>query len=339
MHHPADTGTDGAGVGWAVRPDGVGDAAGHGAAERASAVKDAPADPLVLLDARGRIVNMNAAWLRQTEGRGTHDPSAAVQTGMGTDYLALCRAAAAGGDETAAWWIASRRPRRQLRPDGTVDAAGDIWLSVIDDEGGPQSLADVTLLLEGICGNRNLPARLPFAVGRPRLQLRDGNGPVGRICCLDRPTRTLRPTPGRGAVWRLVSHLALNHLSLVDSGDGRAGESFREILRLYLLDDLDNYEQRARWIDGIAGVSGRRVAARVPGPHGGVCRGMEVRIEIDEDKFADGAGYLFASVLERFLGSWVSLNSFTRLVAASRQLESRKEAWRWPPRAGNRVLV
>lgn len=249
------------------------------------------------------------------------------------------RNAAAGRDETAAWWIASRRPRRQQRPDGTVDAAGDVWLSVIDDDGGPQALADVTLLLEGICGNRNLPARLPFAVGRPRLHFRDGNGPVGRISCLDRPTRTLRPTPGRGAAWRLVSHLALNHLSLVDAGDGRAGESLREILRLYLLDDLDNYEQRARWIDGIVAVSGRRVAARVPGPHGGVCRGMEVRIDLDEEKFADGAGYLFASVLERFLGSWVSLNSFTRLVAASRQLESRKEEWRWPPRAGNRVLV
>jgi type VI secretion system protein ImpG len=243
-----------------------------------------------------------------------------------------------GGDAKAVWWIAARRPRRELRPDGTVDTAGDIWLSLVDDDGGLESLADVTLVMEAWCGNRNLPGRLPFAVGRPRLTLRDGRGPVGTITCLTRPTRTLRPTPGRGAAWRLVSHLALNHLSLVDPGDGQAGESLREILRLYLLDDLDDYEQRARWIDGVVGVAGRRVAARVPGPTGGVCRGVEVRVELDDDAFADGAGYLFASVVERFLGAWVSINSFTRMVAASRQRESRKEEWRWPPRAGNRVL-
>jgi type VI secretion system protein ImpG len=145
--------------------------------------------------------------------------------------------------------------------------------------------------------------------------------------------------PGRGAAWKLVSHLSLNHLSLVDAGDGRAGESLREILRLYLLDDIDDLEQRSRWIDGLVSVSGRRVAARVPGPAGGVCRGVEVRVDLDDDNFADGAGYLFASVLERFLGAWVSINSFTRLVAGSRQRESRKEEWRWPPRAGDRVLV
>jgi type VI secretion system protein ImpG len=242
-------------------------------------------------------------------------------------------------DESAAWWIAARRPRREPRPDGTVDAAGDVWISVVDDAGGPQALADVTLMIEAQCLNRNLPTRLPFAVGRPRLQLRDGQGPVGRITCLNRPTRTLRPVPGRGASWRLVSHLSLNHLSLVDAGDGAAGDALREVLRLYLLDDLDDYEQRSRWIEGIVGVSGRRVAARVPGPLGGVCRGVEVRLVLDDDNFADGAGYLFSSVLERFLGAWVSLNSFTRLVAASRQRESRQEEWRWPPRAGNRVLV
>jgi len=246
---------------------------------------------------------------------------------------------APGRDRSEIWWIAARRPRHEARPDGTVDTCGDIWLSLVDHAGGPQALADVTLSMEAQCGNRNLPGRLPFAVGRPRLYLRDGQGPIGRITCLTKPTRTLRPAPGRGAAWRLVSHLSLNHLSLVDPGDGRAGESLRELLRLYLLDDVDDYEQRLRWIEGITGVSGRTVAARVPGPAGGVCRGIEVRLDLDDDAFADGAGYLFASVLERFLGAWVSINSFARMVAGSRQRESRKEEWRWPPRAGNRVLL
>ncbi len=244
-----------------------------------------------------------------------------------------------GLDEQAVWWLEARRPRSALRPDGTVDAASDIWLSIVDEVGGIAALADVTLNIEAECVNRNLPSRLPFAVNRPLLTLRDGRGPVGSITCLNRPTRTLRTRPGRGAAWRLISHLSLNHLSLFDAPGESSAESLREVLQLYLLDDLDDFEQRARWIAGVVGVAGRRVAARVPGPHGGTCRGIEVGLTLDDDNFADGAGYLFASVLERFLGAWVSINSFTRLVAGSRQRESRGEEWRWPPRAGNRVIV
>jgi type VI secretion system protein ImpG len=33
--------------------------------------------------------------------------------------------------------------------------------------------------------------------------------------------------------WRLISHLSLNHLSLVDSGTESGAEGLREILRLY----------------------------------------------------------------------------------------------------------
>jgi type VI secretion system protein ImpG len=131
----------------------------------------------------------------------------------------------------------------------------------VDESGDPAAIADLTIHTHALCTNRNLPARLPFAVGRPRLTLPDGQGPVGRISCLTRPTRPMRQAPGDGAAWRLVSHLSLNHLSLVDAGDGRAPQALREILRLYLLEDLDDFEQKQRWIQSILGVSCRRVAA------------------------------------------------------------------------------
>ncbi len=66
-------------------------------------------------------------------------------------------------------------------------------------------------------------------------------------------------------------------------------------------------------------------------------RGRRVEIEFDEEQFAGGGVYLFASLLERFLGLYVTMNSFTVLAARTRQ---RKEPFRpWPPRTGNRVLV
>jgi type VI secretion system protein ImpG len=77
----------------------------------------------------------------------------------------------------------------------------------------------------------------------------------------------------------------------------------------------------------------------VGGDYGGVAQGIEVTLQLDEERFSDHTAYLFASVVERFLGAWVSINSFSRMVATSRQQESRREQWRWPPRAGNRTLV
>jgi type VI secretion system protein ImpG len=62
-----------------------------------------------------------------------------------------------------------------------------------------------------------------------------------------------------------------------------------------------------------------------------------VDIELDEENFVGGGVYLFASVLENFLGLYVTLNSFSQLGVTTRQ---RKEALNlWPPRAGRRILL
>ncbi len=66
-------------------------------------------------------------------------------------------------------------------------------------------------------------------------------------------------------------------------------------------------------------------------------RGTRVEIEFDEDQFTGAGIFLFASVIERFLGEYASLNSFSQLVARSRQ---RKEVLKeWQPRAGQTILL
>jgi type VI secretion system protein ImpG len=60
-------------------------------------------------------------------------------------------------------------------------------------------------------------------------------------------------------------------------------------------------------------------------------------MEFDEEQFVGSGVYLFASVLEAFLGLYVSMNSFSQLRAKTRQ---RKELLKqWPPRAGQRILM
>ena len=68
-----------------------------------------------------------------------------------------------------------------------------------------------------------------------------------------------------------------------------------------------------------------------------MARGLRIELELDEDQFAGGGAFLFASVIERFLALSVSLNSFTQLVVTTPQ---RKEMLHeWQPRTGRRILV
>jgi type VI secretion system protein ImpG len=53
--------------------------------------------------------------------------------------------------------------------------------------------------------------------------------------------------------------------------------------------------------------------------------------------FAGGGVFLFAAVLERFLGLYVTVNSFNQLVARTSQREEVLK--RWPPRTGDQVLL
>jgi type VI secretion system protein ImpG len=64
---------------------------------------------------------------------------------------------------------------------------------------------------------------------------------------------------------------------------------------------------------------------------------MHVTITLDEDKFVGAGLYLFASVLERFMAQYVSINSFTQFEVKTVQ---KKEALKkWPPRNGKRILI
>jgi type VI secretion system protein ImpG len=228
------------------------------------------------------------------------------------------------------YWHAVRRPAGEAA--GRVDHGTEVYLSLVNLEMQPRAPADWTVDVETTCLNRDLPHQLPFGGGQPRLQLIEGGALVSRIECLTAPTPTLRPPRRHGAMWRLISHLTLNHLSITDQGQGAA--ALCEILKLY--DFTDSPETRGM-IEGVRNVSSRRQVARVSGEGGGgICRGVEVTLHLDPARFAGGL-FLFASVVEHFLGLYASINSFTRLVVTVQGREGVLK--RWPPRAGEKVIL
>jgi len=231
------------------------------------------------------------------------------------------------GEDDIAYWHASRRMAE------SEDGATDVFLSFVDNDFDPAAPIDYTASVETLCLNRDLPARLPFGGGNPRLELVEASPAIARILCVTAPTPTLRPPLGRGTRWRLISHLVLNHLSITGGQDG--ADALRAILNLY--DFHDSAETRAL-IDSLLHVGSRPGIARIPGPGvGGMCRGLDVEVEFDPAPFETGQGFLFASVIERFLALYVSINSFSRTTAVVR---GRTDTLRtWPPRAGTRVLL
>jgi type VI secretion system protein ImpG len=228
-------------------------------------------------------------------------------------------------EQQRTFWYATRRPSGRKG-----DAGTEVYLSLVDLDFKPTRPPADTLTVYVTCSNRDLPSRLPFGGERGVLDL-EGAAPLSRILCLTKPTAVGRPTMGHGAQWRLISHLSLNYLSVCEGGR----EALQEILRLYDVSDSPVVRQQ---IAGILDVKSRRVVGR-PGsmPWNGFCRGLEVTLELDEEQYVGTGVYLFASVLEKFLGLYASLNSFMQLVARTRQ--RREPLKRWPPRAGEQILL
>ena len=232
---------------------------------------------------------------------------------------------ARNGHRAELFWTARRRPA-----EWRLDSGTDVHLSFVDLSARTVHPDRDAITARLTCFNGDLPGRLPFGDETGDFELENG-GPVRRIVALSKPTDVVHPPLGQAQLWRLLSQLSLNYLPLADGG----ADALREILRLH---NFSGTTAGERHIEGIVSVAGEPTYARVVTEHGvAFARGRRVDLMFDEEQYAGGGVYLFASVLERFFGMYASVNSFTTLVARSNK---RKEMVRaWPPRAGWKSLV
>jgi len=228
-------------------------------------------------------------------------------------------------DKKQTFWLAHRRPSSKTNDEGT-----EVSITLVDLSARPVYPDIDTLTLRTTCTNRDLPSRLSFANEAGDFEI-EGGAAVKRIVALRKPTGSIRPPSGKSSLWRLISHLSLNYLSLVDEGR----EAFQEILKLY---NFTGSAYSEKQIDGITSITSARHFARLISENGiTFARGTRVELELDEEMFAGGGVFLFSSVIERFLAEYVSLNSFSQLAVRTKQ---RKEPLKeWPPRAGQTILM
>ena len=184
-----------------------------------------------------------------------------------------------------------------------------------------------TLSIELTCTNQNLPRQLN----------------LGDICiaCEKTPefltfrnitsvTSSFAPPVNRDFLWRLISNMSLNYLSLADVN------ALKVILETY---DLPRYyDQHAekvskRLLGGLKSIRHQHVDRLYQGLP---VRGLRTELTIDPQGYVgEGDLFVFTSVLNEFFALYASLNSYHELQVKSTQ----GEVYQWTPRMGLQPLL
>lgn len=202
----------------------------------------------------------------------------------------------------------------------------DTYISFVTGADTRDLPEEETISCELTCTNRDLPNELRAGdITEPT----DSSPPGTAFRNISKPTATVSPPLGRGLHWRLISHMSLNYVSLVDA------DRFKELLRVYDFQSEQDAQKalaHQRMLDGIISI-GSTFNERIV--RGAPLRGSAVQAELNEDHFA-GAGdaYLFATILDRFLGLYATLNAYTQLTV---RFTRSGQIYSFPPRWGEQL--
>lgn len=237
-----------------------------------------------------------------------------------------------------AYYSIMRLPRvisskQKLQGPRSSYVGNEVYISIVDSNEAPFKSDLRQLGLETLCTNRDLPLQLPIGIGKTDFTIQTG-APVESIRCLSGPTKPRPSNAYKDTAWKLINHLSLNYLSIINNNEKEGATALRSLLSLY----GDNSDSSFRkQIEGVLFIRSKPIVRRIntAGPivFG---RGLEITITVDEAAFEGSGVYLLGMVLEQFFAHYVSLNSFTETVLTT---IDRGEIMRWPTRLGQRHLA
>ncbi|WP_298774183.1 type VI secretion system baseplate subunit TssF [uncultured Shewanella sp.] len=178
------------------------------------------------------------------------------------------------------------------------------------------------------CSNASLPEKLQFGdICLPT----ESSPALVEFTNILTPTAPIESPLGKNTLWRLLSHLYLNQLTLADA------ENLTALLKLYVfIDTADRAKVLANtkrtesikevWIEPV-----NRLYKGV------MIRGSDVKIKLDPDGFpCIGDMYLFGAVLNQIFSAYSSINSFTQVSVEN---QHNKEQFKWRPQSGLRRII
>ena len=241
-------------------------------------------------------------------------------------------------EREALFYVNRLRPRRMstrernLRGRGEKDYIGTETFLSLAAPGGPEVLDGIREInIRALVTNRELPELQRS--DRHNEGMRTEAFPLKSISVLLPPTRP-RPPLGLGdAAWRVIAHLTPNFAALAEETSSDPSV-LRDHLVLY---EQDHDALMSSQANGILGVRATRTTRRVNSNAAqAFARGTKVRVTLDDRSFHKGLMFTFASVVDRFLSEFASVNSFVETVFESRD---QGEFAAWPPRAGLRPTI
>nr|WP_244132829.1 type VI secretion system baseplate subunit TssF [Burkholderia sp. BCC0397] len=261
----------------------------------------------------------------------------------GTSTLAPFRSLRHGADRRSGlfWTVlrdeARRAPREPVdsrskkadtpptpAPAEAAEALRGVELELVDRDGRP---ADP--------GHRKLEIRLSCTQGdlsgmqERELALPAGD-PAGTVRLLNRPTPSRPPAFRDGELWDLLSLLVPQAIRLDKGGLTQ----LRRLCARWAEDSVD----AGRRFDALVSLSTARVRCWLPGkPASAFVHGLEVRLVVDEQRFAAFSLSGFAHVMDRFFAPYVPVTSFVQVVLFSAATGAPLR--RGAPRPGTQPLV
>lgn len=202
----------------------------------------------------------------------------------------------------------------------SAHAEFDMHLSVAFPQGSPPP-DEETLSIALTCTNGVLPESLRIG----DISVPQSGIPAAVSCGNITPVHPgVSPPLGPDLLWRLTTHLYLNHAPL-----GNA-DHLSTLLKLYLLEENAPGSSLTANLKRVAGIEDVAVTPDEAMVEGVPVRGSHIRLKVRGDHFA-GTGdlYLFGCVLDRFQAEYSSINHFTRLTIEELQ---QGELYQWPMR-------
>lgn len=231
-------------------------------------------------------------------------------------------------DQPAGSWVL----RRDVGADGGLDTR--IQIAGTGPDAPPPEEGMVVLDL--LCTNRDLPQRMALTQTYGELSAVSG----GSVQWRARGTvhRPLRPPLGTDTLWRLLSQLSVNQMSLVEMD----GTPLRDLLRLFAGIDGRQETKRAmetaKQIAGLKRIDSQPAVERIgTGSRQAFVRGLDIDVTLDPEAFVGASALLFGAVLERFLAEYATVNSFTRTTIHIQ--DAATPPVRWPARTGGKSTL
>lgn len=188
--------------------------------------------------------------------------------------------------------------------------------------------AQATISVKLLATNRALPSKLRLG----QICLGDPHSASAHLKFknITIPTASYPPPIGDDFLWRMISNMSLNYLSLNHI------ETLRSMISSYDFPGMNDHRIKNKNLLMLKGIASIRFETGEMIYEGFPIRGILVFVDLDISKFTGlGEAYLFCNVLNEFLAYYGTLNSFHKLEAKMGDFGT----FHWAPRLDQKQLI